>query len=206
MIATATRRIKGAMKLYVNKFGNTLNIRKLYHKAFKIVFIRHLCYKQRMKSVAILHDIRSVINVGAIFRTCDAVGISKIYLIGITSTPLDRFGRTRADFAKAALGAEKTITWEFSDRIEPILEKVKKEGFKIVAIEQSPASVDYRKVCEQLGAAQKFAFLVGNEVGGLPTQVLGLCDVVAEIPMRGEKESLNVSTAFGVAVYRILDI
>ena len=159
-----------------------------------------------MKTVAILHDIRSVINVGAIFRTCDAAGISKIYLTGITSTPLDRFGRIRADLAKSALGAEKTVAWEFSPKIEPVLAGLKKEKYKIIAIEQSPTSIDYKKVHEQIGSSENIAFSVGNEVRGLPTEILDHCDVVAEIPMRGHKESLNVSTAFGIAVFRILGI
>jgi tRNA G18 (ribose-2'-O)-methylase SpoU len=159
-----------------------------------------------MKVVAILHDIRSVINVGAIFRTCDASGISKIYLTGITPTPLDRFGRIRADLAKAALGAEKTVAWEFSQNAETVLETLKKENYKIVAIEQSPTSVDYKKVREQIDSSDKIAFLVGNEVGGIPAQLLKHCDIVAEITMKGQKESLNVSTAFGIAVFRILDI
>jgi tRNA G18 (ribose-2'-O)-methylase SpoU len=159
-----------------------------------------------MKSVAILHDIRSVINVGAIFRTCDASGISKIYLTGITPTPLDRFGRTRADLAKAALGAEKTVGWEFLSEIEPVLEKLKKEKYKIIAIEQSSASVDYKKVREQIDLPENIAFLVGNEVEGIPTQILNRCDIIAKIPMKGNKESLNVSTAFGIAIFRILEI
>jgi 23S rRNA (guanosine2251-2'-O)-methyltransferase len=159
-----------------------------------------------MKSVTILHDIRSVINVGAIFRTCDAAGISKVYLTGITSTPLDRFGQTRADLAKAALGAEKTMAWEFSREIEPVLKKLKKENYKIVAIEQSPTSVDYKKVPKQLDQNTNIAFLIGNEVGGIPKPLLSHCDLVAEIPMKGQKESLNVSTAFGIAVFRILEI
>src|ERR1035437_1170468 len=101
-----------------------------------------------MKTIAILHDIRSVINVGAIFRTCDAAGISKIYLTGITPTPLDRFGRTRADLAKSALGAEKTVAWEFALDVETVLENLKKENYKIIAIEQSSTSIDYKKVGE----------------------------------------------------------
>ena len=159
-----------------------------------------------MKVIAILQDIRSVINVGAIFRTCDASGISKIYLTGITPTPLDRFGRVRNDMAKAALGAEKTVAWEFTQEIEAVLEKIKKENYKIIAIEQSPTSIDYKKIQEQIKSEEKLAFLVGNEVEGLPPQLLKLCDFVAEIPMKGDKESLNVSTAFGIAVFRILNI
>ena len=159
-----------------------------------------------MKRVAILHDIRSVINVGAIFRTCDAAGISQIYLTGITPTPLDRFGRVRNDLAKAALGAEKTIAWEFAHEIESVFEKLKKENYKIIAIEQSSGSIDYKEIKEKLTPKENIAFLIGNEVDGVPDSVLDSCDYIAEITMKGEKESLNVSTAFGIAVFRILDI
>ena len=159
-----------------------------------------------MKIVAIIQDIRSVINVGAIFRTCDAANISKIYLTGITPTPLDRFGRIRNDLAKAALGAEKTVAWEHSDDIKSVLENLKKENYKIIAIEQSSSSVDYKKVAEQISQQENIAFLVGNEVAGVPEDLLKLCDIVAEIPMKGGKESLNVGTAFGIAVFRILNI
>lgn len=159
-----------------------------------------------MKSVAILHDIRSVVNVGAIFRTCDAAGISKIYLTGYTPTPLDRFGRTRKDLAKAALGAEKTVAWEFSQEVESVIEKLKKEKHIIIAIEQSPKSIDYKKVHEQIDDNENIAFLIGNEVEGVPVNIINLCDLVAEIPMKGQKESLNVSTAFGIGVFRMLGI
>jgi 23S rRNA (guanosine2251-2'-O)-methyltransferase len=158
------------------------------------------------KVVAILHNIRSVINVGAIFRTCDAAGISKVYLTGITPTPLDRFGRTRTDLAKAALGAEKTVAWELLNDPEVALEKLKKENYKIIAIEQSSTSVDYKKARGQIDPKENVAFLIGNEVEGLPPEILNQCDIVAEIPMKGQKESLNVSTAFGIAVFRILEI
>ena len=160
-----------------------------------------------MKSVAILHDLRSVLNVGAIFRTCDAVGVNKLYLTGITPTPLDRFGRVRADISKAALGAEMTVAWESAPDIGVVIKNLKKENFKIIAIEQSDTSIDYKKVHEQnVGNDLKIAFLVGNEVNGLSKEILNDCDVVAHIPMKGTKESLNVSTAFGVAVYRILNV
>jgi 23S rRNA (guanosine2251-2'-O)-methyltransferase len=159
-----------------------------------------------MRAVAILHDIRSVINVGAIFRTCDAAGISKIYLTGITPAPLDRFGRTRADLSKAALGAEKSVAWEHESDTTAVLDALKKDDFKIIGIEQSERSVDYKKIAEKIVPGDYVAFLVGNEVGGIPPALLKKCDFVAEIPMKGKKESLNVSTAFGIAVFRILDI
>lgn len=148
----------------------------------------------------ILHNIRSAHNVGAIFRTADAVGVSRIYLTGYTPTPIDRFGRARKDIAKASLGAEKTIPWEHISRIGPLLAKLKKEGALCVAIEQDKKSVDYKTV----RPAPCTAFILGNEVNGLPRAVLTAVQVIAEIPMWGEKESLNVSVAVGVALFRIL--
>jgi len=150
----------------------------------------------------ILHNIRSVHNVGAIFRTADAAGVEKIYLTGYTPTPLDRFGRERGDVAKTALGAQKTIPWEQYKTLSPVIKKIKKEGFFLIAIEQSKNAVDYKKV----KVPNKVALLVGNEVRGLSKQTLTQCDMVAEIPMKGEKESLNVSTALGIALFRILNI
>lgn len=150
----------------------------------------------------ILPDIRSAHNVGSIFRTADAAGVGKIYLTGITPAPLDRFGRPRSDIAKAALGAELSVPWEHKARILPLLARLKKAGFVLVAIEQSEDSVDYKKV--KIPKGQKTAFIVGNEVEGLPENILARCDSVAEIPMSGTKESLNVSVAAGIALFRIL--
>ncbi len=152
------------------------------------------------EAVLILPDIRSTHNVGAIFRTADALGIAKIYLVGTTPAPLDRFGRVRSDIAKTALGAENTVPWESKATLAPLLTKLKKEGFTIVAIEQSEKSVDYKKV----KSSEKTVFIVGTEVTGLPKSVLQKCDIIAEIPMAGMKESLNVSVATGVALFRIL--
>ncbi len=156
-----------------------------------------------MKETAvILHNIRSVYNVGALFRTCDAAGITKIYITGYTPTPIDRFNRPRKDFAKSALGAEHTVAWEYFKTPMNVIKKLKKEGFEIVAFEQSKNSVDYKKV----SLKNKTVFLVGNEVTGITKSLLKLCDVIAEIPMKGKKESLNVSVAFGIALFRILNI
>ncbi len=151
-------------------------------------------------AVLILPDIRSSYNVGAIFRTADAAGIKKIYLVGITPAPLDRFGRPRSDIAKSALGAEKSVPWEHVATIAPLITRLKKDSYAIVAIEQSEDSVDYKKV----KLKGRTAFIFGNEVKGLPPSVLRKCDIVAEIPMHGMKESLNVSVAAGIALFRML--
>ncbi len=150
----------------------------------------------------ILHNIRSVENVGAMFRTADAAGVDKIYLTGYTPTPLDRFGRKRRDLAKSALGAEEYVAWEQKKTIIPLISKLKKDGCQIIAIEQDDKSVDYKKV----KIKNRNAFLVGTEVSGIPKNILKKCDVIAEIPMKGKKESLNVSVALGIALFRILKI
>lgn len=162
--------------------------------------------KEKKQSILILFNIRSTYNVGAIFRTADAVGISHIYLVGYTPSPRDRFGRWRKDVAKAALGAEKQIPFTLVKTIKPLLQKLKKESFHIIAIEQDQKSVDYKKVARQLAGKTKTAFILGEEVQGLPKAVLDISDSIAEIPMRGKKESLNVSVAAGVALFRILGI
>jgi tRNA G18 (ribose-2'-O)-methylase SpoU len=150
--------------------------------------------------VVILDNIRSVYNVGSIFRTSDALGIDKIFLCGCTPTPKDRFGRERADLAKVALGAEKNIVWEYVKETKDIIQKLKKEKFEIIAIEQDKKSVNFRKVKPKYPVA----IVMGNEVGGIDKKTLALCDMVAEIPMAGNKESLNVSVSFGIAGYEIL--
>lgn len=151
------------------------------------------------ESVLILPDIRSAINVGAIFRTADAVGIKKIYLTGVTPRPTDQFGRIQKDIAKSALGAETWIEWEYEKDINIVLKKLKKEKFNIVALEQDEKSVDYRKVKMH----PKMAFVLGQEVSGIEKEVLEKSDQIAEIPMSGKKESLNVSVACGIFLFRV---
>lgn len=150
--------------------------------------------------VAVLADIRSVHNVGSIFRTADSVGISKIYLCGITPSPLDRFGKVREEFKKVALGAEQFVAWEDAKSIAVVLKKLKRDGFMVAAVEQSPRSVPYTALRKK---KQNIALVMGNEVAGVPARILKQADVILEIPMSGKKESLNVSVAFGVVAYGV---
>lgn len=145
----------------------------------------------------ILDNIRSVHNVGSIFRTSDAAGVSKIYLCGTTPTPTDRFGRARNDLAKVALGAEKTVPWGYGGNTIDIIRKLKNDGVKVFGVEQYEGSVDYVSV----KYPEQYAFVFGNEVGGVSLDVLAECDEVIEIPMKGEKESLNVSVAAGIVLF-----
>lgn len=155
-----------------------------------------------MSNIIVLDNIRSVHNVGSIFRTADTAGVDMIYLCGCTPQPIDRFGRARADFAKVALSAEKTVKWKHFEKTTDALKELKENNFTIIAIEQAKNSVDYKKVKPE----EKTAFVFGNEPNGISKDVLDKCDSIAEIPMRGEKESLNVSVSVGIALFRILDI
>jgi 23S rRNA (guanosine2251-2'-O)-methyltransferase len=150
----------------------------------------------------LLHNIRSVHNVGSIFRTADAAGISKIYLSGYTPQPVDRFGRAVKELSKVALGGELSVSWEYVKNPNLLISKLKKEKVEIIGIEQSKNSVDYKKVKIKSPAL----IILGNEVEGIPKTLLKKCDVIAEIPMRGKKESLNVGVSFGIAIFRMLNI
>jgi 23S rRNA (guanosine2251-2'-O)-methyltransferase len=153
--------------------------------------------------ILLLHDIRSVINVGALFRTADSVGVSRILLSGTSPAPIDRFGRKRSDFVKAALGAEDSVIWNVVEKIIPTIKNLKKQGYRIIVLEQANNSIDYKKV--SLLKNEKIVLIPGNEVDGVPKKILDLTDTIIEIPMRGTKESLNVSVATGIALYRLLD-
>jgi len=152
--------------------------------------------------VVLLHNVRSLHNVGSIFRTSDAAGINKLYLCGITPTPLNVFGRPEEKLAKVALGAEKYIPWEKARLTAKIIDTLKKDGFTILALEQSKNSIPYGKYKSK--KTERIALVLGNEVKGLPAGILKKCDKILEIPMRGRKESLNVSVAFGIVAFELI--
>lgn len=170
-----------------------------------------------MALAVVIHNIRSVHNVGSIFRTADAAGVFKIYLCGITPAPYDRLENLRKDFAKVALGAEKYVSWESAKSTARTVNTLKKDGWKIFAVEQSKNSVPYFK-SKVGGQKSKIALVLGDEVRGLPPSILKLADKILEIPMRGAmvrdarhpknagkgKESLNVAVAFGIIAFRML--
>lgn len=145
----------------------------------------------------LLHNIRSAHNVGAIFRTADGAGVSQIYLSGYTPAPRDRFGRVQKEIAKTALGAEKTIPWEYAKAPRVFLKKARESGMYIVGIEQDARARDYRTFIPE----RSTLFVFGNEVRGLSAQMKNICDDLVEIPMFGKKESLNVATTAGIILF-----
>ena len=156
--------------------------------------------------VLVIHNVRSAHNVGSMFRTADGAGVKKIIITGYTPAPPKKkaLSLTPAEkaFKKTALGAEEAVAWEKISSLNKALQLLRKEGFKIVALEQHEKSVNYL-ICKP---AQKMALLVGNEVVGLHAKILKQCDAILEIPMYGKKNSLNVTVAAGVVLYHIRSI
>ena len=150
-----------------------------------------------MKIYAILHNVRSAHNVGSIWRTADGAGVAKIYITGYTPTPVDRFGRKRADIAKTSLGATEFIPHEVATDLPVLIKKLQQEGINVVAVEQDTRAIPYTSFTP----TGDTAFIFGNEVTGLENDVLTSVDAVVHIPMYGKKESLNVSVATGIILF-----
>lgn len=153
----------------------------------------------------ILHRVRSAYNVGSIFRSADGMGVAKIFITGFTPAPSKKEYQlqTKAQkmLSKTALGADKFVPWEKISNVSKVIEKLKKEGFEIIALEQNSQSVDYRDI----KVKNKIALIVGNEPRGIDGRILKKCDKIMELPMRGDKKSLNVAVALGIAGYKLTE-
>ncbi|RQP09089.1 MAG: TrmH family RNA methyltransferase [Chryseobacterium sp.] len=153
---------------------------------------------QKTPLVVMLDDVRSMHNVGAVFRTADAFLIEKIVLCGITPRPPHR------DIHKAALGATESVDWEYAESSIEAVEKLKANGYKIVAVEQTTGSVEISDF--RMDKDKKYALILGNEVEGVSEQLLPLCDAFIEIPQLGTKHSLNVSVCAGIAMWEFFKV
>jgi tRNA G18 (ribose-2'-O)-methylase SpoU len=155
----------------------------------------------RKEFYVICDNIRSLENIGSIFRTSDALGVSKIFLCGISGKlPAWETGLHKK-IAKTALGAEKTVPFEYFKDTGRLIDKLKKDKIEIVALEQDKKAVPYDKFKPKF----PLALIVGNEVKGVSKKILQKSDKIIFLPMHGKKESLNVSVAFGVAGYNIIN-
>lgn len=141
----------------------------------------------------IAHDIRSLHNVGAIFRSADVFGVKKIYLTGITGTP------PRKEIAKVALGSEHRVAWEQRENIEALMRELKSEGVTLIALDNTQGAVPI----ETLQVDGEIALLLGNEVEGVARSLINQMDATVEIAMPGAKQSLNVSVATGIALFAL---
>jgi len=152
------------------------------------------------EKIVILDNIRSAYNVGSIFRTADGAGVKKIYLLGYTPTPVDRFGRQQPEIMKTSLGASGEVEWEHVDNVDTkdLLARLRQDGFAIAAIEQTEDSINL----DDFSVPEKVCYIFGNEVDGVSKELLTQVDKVVEIPMLGTKESLNVSVAAGIVLFK----
>jgi len=143
----------------------------------------------------ILEDIRSVYNIGAIFRTADAANVEKLYLCGITAHP------PRPDLEKTALRTTEFVPWEYHQDPTIIIKSLKSLGYQIIALEQTNESISYLEYSYRA----PMAIVLGNEVDGISQAVLDLCDAAIEIPMSGISNSLNVTTAIGITLFKAIE-
>ncbi len=143
--------------------------------------------------ILVLDDVRSLNNVGSVFRTADAFRVEKIYLCGITGTPPHK------DIRKTALGACESVAWEYAEDVNSLVERLKSEGVVVVSVEQAEGSVsltDFR-----IDGGKKTAFVFGNEVKGVHQEVVNRSDVCVEIPQYGTKHSFNISVSVGIVLW-----
>ena len=152
----------------------------------------------------ILENIRSMHNVGSMFRTSDGVGVEKIYLCGYTPAPLhEQLGHLRPQIEKVALGATSSVAWEKRATAWRLVDELKQQGYTIIVLEQTAASKSVDTICLSKQQWSESVLVVGHELKGVSKGVLKRADIVADIPMLGQKHSLNVSVAFGVAMYTL---
>jgi 23S rRNA (guanosine2251-2'-O)-methyltransferase len=174
-------------------------MRKLTHAEIstKRVPEEHVSTAQRLPLIVLVDNVRSLYNVGSIFRTSDGAMIEKLFLAGFTPHP------PRKEIEKTALGSTKSVPWEYTKHpIETIL-SLKERGYKICCLELTDRSIQYNDI-----KASNFplCLVIGNEISGVSEEVIKLCDLAIEIPMYGIKQSLNVAVAYGIAVFELARI
>jgi 23S rRNA (guanosine2251-2'-O)-methyltransferase len=152
---------------------------------------------EKMQVTLVLDNVRSLHNVGSAFRTADAFLVEKIFLTGITGTPPNR------EIHKTALGATESVPWEYAESTAQAVELLRRNGYRIVIVEQTSASVPLQVF--DVDPDTKYAFIFGNEVHGVSDEVIPLADIALEIPQAGSKHSLNVSVCLGIVVWKFFE-
>jgi len=168
-------------------------MRKLENKELERKSITAFKEAEKTPIIIILDDIRSLHNIGSVFRTADAFLIEKIVLCGITATPPNK------EIHKTALGATETVTWEHQTDVLKVIENLKKEGVIVMAIEQVESAVFLQDF--EIDSEKKYALVFGNEVFGVSQEAVALCDGCIEIPQLGTKHSLNISVSAGIVIW-----
>lgn len=146
---------------------------------------------------AVLENIRSMGNVGSMFRSADGAGVDRLLISGFTAHP------PRAEISKTALGAEEHVGWEYWSRAADAVAALRQQGYRVIGLEKTEESAELEMLLRMRPLDGPVAFVVGHEVNGVSPDVLAACDEVGHLPMRGQKDSLNVAVAFGLAAYAL---
>lgn len=168
-------------------------MRKLKNNELGRISVDEFKATEKTPLLVVLDNIRSLNNIGSVFRTSDAFLIEKIYLCGITATPPNK------EIHKTALGATASVTWEYVEDTLDLIEKLKSENVKVLAIEQAENSTKLDAFFPEKN--QKYAIVMGNEVKGVQQKVVSASNLVVEIPQLGTKHSLNISVTTGVVLW-----
>jgi 23S rRNA (guanosine2251-2'-O)-methyltransferase len=147
----------------------------------------------KLKLVVVLDDVRSMNNIGSVFRTSDAFLVEKIILCGITATPPNN------EIRKTALGSTESVNWEYKKRTLEAIQLLKDDGYTIIAVEQTEHAIQLHEFLFEYD--KKYALIFGNEVKGVDQEVVNACDLAIEIPQEGTKHSLNVSVSAGIVIW-----
>ncbi|MBD5300577.1 MAG: RNA methyltransferase [Bacteroides sp.] len=157
------------------------------------VDIEHFRRQPKMSLTVVLDNVRSLNNIGSIFRTCDAFAVERIMLCGISACP------PSPEIHKTALGAEDSVSWEYYTDTYSCIEALQHEGYTLCCLEQVKGSIELQDFMPQKG--RRYAIVLGHEVDGVSQEIVNQCDVCLEIPQRGTKHSLNVSVSGGIAIW-----
>lgn len=170
-------------------------MRKLSTNELNRLSVHQFKVAEKLPIVVVLDNVRSLLNVGSIFRTCDAFLVSKIYLCGITGTPPNR------EIQKTALGSTESVAWEHKPDALLWVQELKQQGYTILAVEQTEGSMPLHAY--QYTANEKVALILGNEIKGVDQAILDIADEALEIPQFGTKHSLNIAVAAGIVVHSL---
>lgn len=168
-------------------------MRKLANSELERKSIEDFKQAEKTPLIIVLDDIRSLHNIGSVFRTADAFLIEKIYLCGITATPPNK------EIHKTALGATETVAWEYAKDVLEVIDSLQKENIAVMAIEQVENSISLHEFIPK--NEQKYALVFGNEVKGVSQEAIKKCEGTIEIPQLGTKHSLNISVSAGIVVW-----
>jgi len=172
-------------------------MRKLKNSELNRLSIPAFKKTDKLPLAVVLDNVRSLYNIGSVFRTSDAFLIEKIYLCGITACPPHR------DIHKTALGATESVAWAYHKETRQAILDLKSEGYRIIAVEQTDASIALTDF--NTDAGQKYAVVFGHEIRGVDQQIIDLCDMSVEIPQFGTKHSLNISVSAGIVLWHLFN-